>query len=53
MMACKNSQAEELYEVAVVLLAVVKSLDESLPGAGPVVKALIRRAEKATARRPK
>jgi hypothetical protein len=49
-----NSQAEELYEVAVLLLACVKTVKKEIglgkrwPGIDPV----IRRAEKATKVRP-
>ena len=50
-MARENTQAEELYEVAALLLAVVKT-DNALGLCGPKVKALIRRAEKATKARP-
>ena len=48
----KNTQAEELYEVAVLLLAVVKVVKKTMKLSGWSVDTLIRRAKKATARRP-
>ena len=52
-MAHKNTPAEELYEVAVLLLAVVKSMRRNIGGPWAEADALIRRAEKATKVRPK
>ena len=49
-MARKNTPAEELYEVAVLLLSALKV---AFPKPGPIIGALIRRAEKATKARPK
>ena len=49
-MARENSQAEELYEVAFLLLS---SFKVAFPEPGPVIGGLIRRAEKATEVRPK
>ena len=49
-MARKNTQAEELYEVAVLLLSALKV---AFPKPGPIIGGLIRRAEKATEARPK
>ena len=49
----KNSPVEELYEVAVLLLAVVKSVKKATGlSKWPEIDGLIRRAEKATKARP-
>jgi len=50
----RKSQTDELYEVAVLLLAALKTICAKIAvlNGGPV-KALIRRAEKATKARPK
>lgn len=47
-----NSQAEELYEVAVLLLASVKAVRRYIDMPWAKMDALIRRAEKATKVRP-
>ena len=53
-MARKNTPAEELYEVAVLLLVAVKGMKAAMSGrVGPKLNALIRRAEAATKARPK
>jgi len=53
-MARENTQAEELYEVAVLLLTAVKAVCLTTPELrGGAIGALIRRAEKATKARPK
>ena len=53
-MARKNTQAEELYEVAVLLLAHTKTTYEALElKPAPLIARLILRAEKATKARPK
>ena len=52
-MAHKNTQAEELYEVAVLLLAVVRTVWKDLGFPSGPIPRLIRRAEKATKVRPK
>jgi hypothetical protein len=50
----ENSQAEELYEVASLLLAAWKSVCAKVPELNHgQIKALILRAEKATKVRPK
>ena len=51
-MARENSQAEELYEVAVLLLEAVKAMRRTSATKWPVFNPLIRRAEKATKVRP-
>ena len=52
-MARENTQAEELYEVAVLLLVVVKAVRRYVDMPWAKMDALIRRAEKATKARPK
>jgi hypothetical protein len=53
-MARENTQAEELYEVAVLLLSAWKAVCRQVPELNSgKIKALIRRAEKATKARPK
>ena len=50
----ENSQAEELYEVAVLLLTALKAVCANVAGLnGGPVKALIRRAEAALKARAK
>ena len=51
-MAHKNTPAEELYEVAVLLLASVKSFHKALGGKWPTMDKLILRAEAALKARP-
>ena len=51
-MAGENTQAEELYEVACLLLAALKAARRFMGSSVPSVDALIRRAEEATKVRP-
>ena len=53
-MAHKNTQAEELYEVACLLLCSLRTVWQNMGWSktGPIAR-LIRRAEKATKARPK